>query len=69
MGEIITSLGNINLNDVDFEIELNEGVNSSDLIVHFQTEKFRMEMNERDFISVSISALSALRRIKRDKVK
>lgn len=64
MGEVITCLGRLNLNDVEMEIELNEGVNTSDLIVHFQTEKFRLEMPEKDFISFSLSSIAALRRLR-----
>ena len=65
MGEKIKTLStSILLND-RFEIELNHPpIAGKDKQVHIQSSKFRLEMNESDFIKYAISILLAEKNLK-----
>mgnify|MGYP001136524748 FL=1 len=56
MGEIIKVLGQTKIDSSDFKIELNkphsQGEENS---VHIQTETFRLEMPESEFIKVALN--------------
>jgi hypothetical protein len=65
MGEKIKTLStSVILND-RFEIELNHPpITGKDKQVHIQSSKFRLEMNESDFIKYAISILLAEKNLK-----
>jgi len=68
MGEIIKILSKGKLRGDQFSIELNKPHSrDKENSVHIQTSKFRWEVPESDFLSIAISTLSAIQKIKRNK--
>lgn len=65
MGEKLATLGQLNLAKTSLVVELNEGVTSSERIIHIQSESFRLEMSEKDFIAHSLSILHASKAVKK----
>jgi hypothetical protein len=63
MGEIIRKVGEFKFKDVKFEVEENESGNSESL-VHIQSDEFRMEMPESEYIKISALLINANKKLK-----
>ncbi|MBA6156286.1 hypothetical protein H3Z83_07140 [Tenacibaculum sp. S7007] len=66
MGEIIKKFGAITIAESDIDFELNKphakgGLNS----VHIQSNKMRIEMDEKEFLKLSLTILEAEKKLKR----
>lgn len=65
MGEIIKSIAKGKLIDSEVEIELNHPpVSGLDEQIHIQTDKFRFEMDKKDYIKYALSVLVAEKNFK-----
>ena len=65
MGEKIKTLSKGKLLNTDFEIELNHPPSSGqDQQIHIQSEKFRFEMDKKDYIKYALSILVAEKSLK-----
>ncbi len=65
MGEKIKTISRGNIYGVDLEIELNEPlIQKDDLQIHIQADKFRLEMNKKEFIAYGLSILVAEKNLK-----
>lgn len=68
MGEKIKTLSKGKLLKNDFEIELNHPpVAGADEQVHIQSNKFRFEMDKKDYIKYAISILVAEKNLRKMK--
>ena len=68
MGEIIKNFGTITIADSNIDFELNKphakGAPNS---VHIQSDKMRIEMNEKEFLKLSLTVLEAEKKLKKMK--
>jgi len=65
MGEKIKTLSKGKILSTSFEIELNHPpVSGQDQQVHIQSEKFRFEMDQKDYIQYALSVLVAEKNLK-----
>ena len=65
MGEKIKTLSNGKLLNTDFEVELNHPpVSGQDQQIHIQSDKFRFEMDKKDYIKYALSILVAQKNLK-----
>ncbi len=65
MGEKINILSKGKLLNTDFEIELNHPPSSGqDQQIHFQSEKYRFEMDKKDYLKYTLSVLVAEKNLK-----
>ncbi len=65
MGEKIKTLTKGKILDLDFEIELNHPLSSSkDEQIHIQSNKFRFELDKKDYIKYALSILVAQKNLK-----
>ena len=65
MGEKIKVLSKGKLLNTDFEIELNHPPSSEqDQQVHIQSERFRFEMDKKDYIKYALTVLVAEKNLK-----
>ncbi len=65
MGEKIRILSTGKLLNADFEIELNHPPSSGqDQQIHIQSDKFRFEMDKKDYIKYALSVLVAEKNLK-----
>jgi len=65
MGEKIKILSKGRLLNTDFEIELNHPPSSGqDQQIHIQSDKFRFEMDKKDYIKYALSILVAEKNLK-----
>lgn len=65
MGEIIKTLAKGKLHKEEFEIELNHPPSAGqDEQIHIQADKFRYEMDKKDYIKYALSVLVAERNFK-----
>ena len=65
MGEKIKTLSEGKLLNTDFEVELNHPVAvGQDEQIHIQSEKFRFELNKKDYIKYALSILLAEKNLK-----
>jgi hypothetical protein len=68
MGEKIKILSKGRLLNTDFEIELNHPPSSGqDQQIHIQSDKFRFEMDKKDYIKYALSILVAEKNLKKMK--
>jgi len=68
MGEIIKKLAEGKLLDSHIEIELNHPpASGQDQQIHIQSEKFRFEMDKKDFLKFAASILVAAKNLKHSK--
>lgn len=68
MGEKIKTLSKGNLINSEFEIELNHPPSKGqDYQIHIQSEKFRFEMDKKDYIKYALSVLVAEKNLKNSK--
>jgi hypothetical protein len=68
MGEKIKILSKGRILNVDFEIELNHPVlNGQDEQIHIQSDKFRIEMDKKDYVKYALSILVAEKNLKKIK--
>jgi len=66
MGEKIKNLSKGKILNTSFEIELNHPpVSGQDQQVHIQSEKFRFEMDKKDYIQYALSVLVAEKNLKK----
>ena len=66
MGEKIKTLSKGKLLNTDFEIELNHPPSSEqDQQIHIQSDKFRFEMDKKDYIRYALSILVAEKSLKK----
>lgn len=65
MGEKIKTLSRGKLLNTDFEIELNHPPSSGkDEQIHIQSDKFRFEMDKKDYLKYALSVLVAEKNLK-----
>ena len=65
MGEKIKTLSKGKLLDIDFEIELNHPPSrGQDEQIHIQSDKFRFEMDKKDYLKYALSVLVAEKNLK-----
>ena len=65
MGEKIKTLSKGKLLNTDFEVELNHPLSIGlDEQIHIQSEKFRFEMDKKDYIKYALSVLVAEKNLK-----
>ncbi len=65
MGEKIKTLSRGKLLNTDFEIELNHPtIIGQDQQIHIQSDKFRFEMDKKDYIQYALSILVAEKNLK-----
>lgn len=65
MGEKIRDLAKGKILNSDFELELNHPtISGQDQQIHLQSDKFRFEMDKKDFIKYSLAVLLAERNLK-----
>ena len=65
MGEKILTLTNVKLLNTDFEIELNHPPSSGqDQQIHIQSDKFRFEMDKKEFIKHALTIMLAEKNLK-----
>ena len=68
MGEKIKILSKGRLLNTDFEIELHHPPSSGqDQQIHIQSDKFRFEMDKKDYIKYALSILVAEKNLKKMK--
>jgi hypothetical protein len=68
MGEIIKRLAKGKLLDSNIEIELNHPpAAGQDQQIHIQSEKFRFEMDKKDYLKFATSILVAAKNLKHSK--
>ena len=68
MGEKIKTLGNLRINNSDFEVELNEPLTiNCDRQIHIQNKKTRIEFDEKEFIDFSVTILLAAEKLRKQK--
>ncbi len=68
MGEKITILEKGKLLNTDFEIELNHPpIKGQDEQIHIQSNKFRFEIDKKDYIKYALSILVAEKNLKKIK--
>ncbi len=66
MGEILKKLGKILINNDEIEFELNKPHSEKDLrSVHIQSKRFRVEMNEEEFLKLALTVIVAEKKIKK----
>jgi len=66
MGEKIKILGQINVQNATFEIELNHPPSSGKPNqIHIQSENFRMELDEQEFIRFACAVRLAKEKLRR----
>jgi hypothetical protein len=53
MGEKIKDLAQCNINNMEFDIELNEPVVGNRKLIHIQTDKLRYEMNLSEYLRIA----------------
>ena len=65
MGEKIKTLSKGKLLNESFQIELNHPVLSGrDQQIHIQSDKFRFEMDKKDYVKYALSVLAAEKNLK-----
>ena len=65
MGEKIKTISKGKILNNNFEIELNEPtILGQDEQIHIQSDKFRVEMDKKDFVKYSLSILLAEKNLK-----
>ena len=65
MGEKIKTISKGKILNNNFEIELNEPtISGQDEQIHIQSDKFRVEMDKKDFVKYSLSILLAEKNLK-----
>ncbi len=65
MGEKIEILGSIKVNNTLYDVELNKPVDSKDeLQIHIQSEDFRVELSENEFIQILVTVKWAKEKLK-----
>lgn len=65
MGEKIKILSKGKILNSNFEIELNHPTtNEQDEQIHIQSDKFRLEMDKKDYIKYALSILVAAKNLK-----
>ena len=65
MGEKIRTLSFGKLLGSDFEVELNHPtITGQDEQIHIQSEKFRFEMDKKDYVKYALSVLVAEKNLK-----
>tara|TARA_B110000858_G_scaffold158464_1_gene181631 strand:+ start:230 stop:445 length:216 start_codon:yes stop_codon:yes gene_type:complete len=65
MGEKIKILSKGKILNSNFEIELNHPItNEQDKQIHIQSDKFRLEMDKKDYIKYALSILVAAKNLK-----
>jgi hypothetical protein len=65
MGEKIKTLSTGKLLNADFEVELNHPPsNGQDQQIHIQAEKFRFELDKKDYIKFALTVLVAEKNLK-----
>lgn len=68
MGEKIRTLGNISLFDQCLEVELNHSSNGSSIKeIHLQNDRFRIEMNQNEFIELYSAISLAAKKLRAQK--
>ena len=68
MGEIIKKFGTITIAGSNIEFELNKPhAKGSPNSVHIQSDKMRIEMNEKEFLKLSLTVIDAEKKLKRMK--
>lgn len=66
MGEKIAKLGQIHFRGCNFEVELNHPPSTGlSLQIHLQSDDFRMELDEDEFVRVVSAVLLAKEKLKR----
>lgn len=70
MGEKIKVIENINIKDLSFDIELNEGtVNAKrPLYIHLQNQRFRLAIPDYAYLQIAIAIHTAKRKLKKRSV-
>ncbi len=64
MGEIIALIGKVRFQDSYLDVELNKSSSGSKLLeIHVQSESFRMEICESDFVLLISSILVAEKKL------
>ena len=64
MGEIIKKLGNINVKEKLFDVELNEPTHlGAKREIHIQNDSFRLALSESDFLKMSACILLAKKQL------
>ena len=65
MGEKIKTLSKGNILNTEFEIELNHPpASGQDQQIHIQSDKFRFEIDKKDYIEYALSILVAEKNLK-----
>ena len=65
MGEKIKTISKGKILNNNFEIELNEPtISGQEEQIHIQSDKFRVEMDKKDFVKYSLSILLAEKNLK-----
>ncbi len=65
MGEKIKILAKGKFLNTDFEVELNHPLTKgSERQIHIQSDKFRIEMDEKDYVKYALSILVAEKNLK-----
>lgn len=65
MGEIIKTLSKGKILNTDFEIELNHPPSSGqDQQIHIQSDKFRFEIDKKDYVKYALTVLVAEKNLK-----
>ncbi len=68
MGEIIKTLSKGKIQNTNFEIELNHPPSKGqDQHIHIQSDKFRFEIDKKDYIKLALSVLVAEKNLKKIK--
>jgi hypothetical protein len=71
MGEKISTLGHVIVSEVEYEVELNHPPSAGlPRQIHIQSERFRIELDEIEFIQTALAfnlAAEKLRRLKKMK--
>jgi hypothetical protein len=68
MGEIIKVLSKTNFRKKEFSIELNKPhAKGQENSIHVQTDNFRWEMPESDFLVIALYTLKAIDNLKKNK--
>ena len=65
MGEKIKVIDTVDIKDLHFDIELNEGtvVAKKPLYIHLQNERFRLAVPDYEFMQMAISVYTAKRKL------
>lgn len=66
MGEIIKKLDSIKLNNIELSIEVNKPHSKNQMnSIHIQSDSFRLEMSEADFLLVALTTMEGIAKLKR----